>query len=368
MTRREFLQKSAMMIGAPLLLPGCAAHAAGEHYENAVRSVWRPFDGSVMNEPSALSLELVRYATLAPSSHNTQCWKFAIEPKAISILPDMTRRCPVVDPDDHHLFVSLGCAAENLVQAAQACGYRAIPHLEGGMVEHLRIGLQASKPVATPLFKAIPQRQCTRSEYDGKQLTAEEMALLERAGSGKGVRVLLFTEAAIIEKMLELLVQANMEQLNNPPFVSELLEWIRFSEQEAVEAGDGLFAGASGNPSVPRWIGQLLFDMFNTPKRENDKYVRQVRSSAGLAVFVSDADDKEHWIEAGRCYERFALQATALGIRNAFVNQPVEVAGTRSRLASMLGLGNARPDLIVRFGRGPEMPRSLRRPLSSVLA
>jgi hypothetical protein len=27
------------------------------------------------------------------------------------ILPDLSRRCPAVDPDDHHLFVSLGCAA-----------------------------------------------------------------------------------------------------------------------------------------------------------------------------------------------------------------------------------------------------------------
>lgn len=135
-----------------------------------------------------------------------------------------------------------------------------------------------------------------------------------------------------------------------------------------MEAGDGLFARASGNPSTSRWLGEILFDMFFTPKRENDKCVRQVRSSAGIAVFVSDADDKAHWIEAGRCYERFALQATALGIRNAFVNQPVEVPEFRAQLARMLGLGRGRPDLVVRFGRGPEMPRSLRRPLPSVMA
>jgi len=66
--------------------------------------------------------ELVRYATLAPSSHNTQCWKFRVGESAIAILPDLGRGCPVVDPDDHHLFVSLGCAAENLVQAAAAHG------------------------------------------------------------------------------------------------------------------------------------------------------------------------------------------------------------------------------------------------------
>ena len=120
-------------------------------------------------------------------------------------------------------------------------------------------------------------------------------------------------------------------------------------------------------PSLPRWLGRLVFGMFFTPRSENDKYARHVRSSAGIAIFVSAADDKQHWIEAGRCYERFALQSTALGIRNAMINQPVQVAALRPQLATALGIGGDRPDLVVRFGRGPAMPRSLRRPVQAVL-
>lgn len=119
-----------------------------------------------------------------------------------------------------------------------------------------------------------------------------------------------------------------------------------------------------------------MFDLFFRPASENDKLARQLRSSAGVAVFVGGADDpsgarpdhKAAWIELGRAYERFALQAAALGIRNAHLNQPVEVASLRPQLASLLGLPGHRPDLLIRFGRGPGMPRSLRRPLQSVLA
>jgi len=92
-----------------------------------------------------------------------------------------------------------------------------------------------------------------------------------------------------------------------------------------------------------------------------------VRSSPGIAVFVGLAADKAHWVEVGRCYEGFALQATALGIRNAFLNQPVEVAALRPPFAAALGLTDQRPDLVVRFGRGPVLPRSLRRPVDAVL-
>ena len=114
---------------APAALGGAAARSASSSagaarsYEAAATRIWRtgPLQGL---SGTALSQELVRYATLAPSSHNTQCWKLAMDGQGITILPDFSRRCPVVDPDDHHLFVSLGCAAENLVQAAQAFGLR----------------------------------------------------------------------------------------------------------------------------------------------------------------------------------------------------------------------------------------------------
>ena len=156
-------------------------------------------------------------------------------------------------------------------------------------------------------------------------------------------------------------------QLENPDFVSELERWIRFSDREAIRTGDGLTARSMGSPSVPRWLGRLIFRLLLRVKTENKKYAGQIRSSSGIAVFVSNANDKAHWVEAGRCYERFALQATALGIRNAFVNQPVEESSVRPDFAKALGLGEGRPDLVVRFGSGKEMPRSLRRPLESVL-
>jgi hypothetical protein len=118
---------------------------------------------------------------------------------------------------------------------------------------------------------------------------------------------------------------------------------------------------------LPGWLGGKLFDLFFTTKSENDKYARHLRSSAGVAVFAGRAADKASWVDVGRAYERFALQCAALGIRNAFVNQPVEVASLRPAFASAVGLGAVRPDLVVRFGRGPRMPASLRRPVPSVL-
>jgi hypothetical protein len=282
-------------------------------------------------------------------------------------LPDLSRRCPVVDPDDNHLFVSLGCAAENLIQAALANGLKGHASFDAAGGNALRVALEPTSPVASTLFQAIPERQSTRGEYDGKPIARQELQLLEKAGTGSGVRVILLTERQAMETVLEYVVQGNTVQMNDQAFVEELKKWIRFSSDEAVRMGDGLYAASSGNPPLPTWLGSLLFGLFFTPKSENDKYARQVRSSAGIAIFVSDDPGPDQWVEVGRCYERFALQSAALGIRNAMLNQPVEVPTLRPQFAAFMGIGERKPDLVVRFGRGPKLPSSLRRPVEAVL-
>ncbi len=365
MTRRKFIAVTAIAsVGGALTVYSLSRESSD--YANAVQQTWRHAATDTAN-PSLMMRELARYATLAPSSHNTQCWKFRLGEQSVSILPDFQRRCPVVDPDDHHLFVSLGCAAENLLQAAAAMGLHGHASFATGANEALDIALEPAQIARSPLFEAITRRQTTRTEFDGKPLSNEELQLLEQAGTGNGVQVHLLTGKPAMEAVLDFVIQGNTAQIRNPAFVRELKDWIRFNHAQAVESGDGLFSRSSGNPSLPPWLGSRLFDFFFTEKAENDKYARQVRSSAGIAVFVSAADDKAHWIEAGRAFERFALQATAIGVRNAHLNQPVEVPSLRPQFAGLLGITQGRPDLVVRFGRGPEMPRSLRRPLDAVL-
>ncbi|NCA72508.1 MAG: Tat pathway signal protein [Sphingobacteriia bacterium] len=319
------------------------------------------------DHPDARQLELVSHAILAPSSHNTQCWLFRLDPECIAILPDRRRRCPVVDPDDHHLFVSLGCAAENLLQAAPALGWRGEARFQSEAGGSVAVALDTGPVERSALFEAIATRQSTRCDYDGRALSGAELRALAVAGSGTGVRVVLLTDRALMERVLELVVEGNRAQLNDPAFLRELKHWVRFNARQAKATGDGLFAACAGNPSLPAWLGGALFERLVSAETENTKTVRQVRSSAGLAVFVSEVDAPAHWIEAGRAFERFALQATVLGVRTAHLNQPLEVPALRSELAAAIGLDRGRPDLLVRFGRGPLMPRSFRRPASHVV-
>jgi hypothetical protein len=331
-------------------------------YKKAVSETWRHCGFTADNK----YMNLVRYATLAASSHNTQPWKFILGSERISILPDLSRRCPAVDPDDHHLFASLGCAVENLLWAAKAAGL--LGHLSyDSFTSTVQVDLEEAPPSRSAIFEAIPNRQCSRAEYDGTDLTGEQLNLLENAGSGNGVSLLLLTANKDREQVAEYVAQGNTAQFGDPRWAYELRTWVRFNSRDAVRTRDGLYGPVMGSPDVPRWLGQVFMRLALSAKNQNRKDIKNIRSSAAIAVFFSDDDDKRHWIEAGRCYQRFALQAAALNLRTAFINQPVEVPALRPQFAASLGIGKCRPDLVVRIGHGPEMPRSLRRPLEQVL-
>ena len=121
--RVQAVRRRVLLGDAAVALAGAGAAYAGLRKTGSMTE----YDESIAQTRAALSeqpgmQDLVRYATLAPSGHNTQPWRFQLRTGQITILPDISRRTPIVDPDDHHLFVGLGCAAENLVLAAAARG------------------------------------------------------------------------------------------------------------------------------------------------------------------------------------------------------------------------------------------------------
>lgn len=364
MNRRQWLIGG----GAVVALGSGGAYLASEAMGSA--SDYRAGNESLRRPlaEAASSRELIRYATLAPNGHNTQPWMFRVADQRIDILPDFTRSTPVVDPDDHHLFVSLGAAAENLSLASAARGLPgtiAFNPAAGGCVVFTS---EPGPPTASDMFDAIPKRQSTRADYDGRPVSPADLKRLTGAALMPGVDLILLTDKPRIERVRELVLEGNSAQMADPAFMRELRSWLRFNPQQALRTGDGLYSAATGNPALPDWLGPRAFDLLTTAKSENEKYASQIRSSSGIAVFAGAQADPAHWIAVGRACQRFSLQATALGLKHAYINQPVEVAALRPDLASLVGMPGRRPDIVMRFGYGADLPFSARRPARIVSA
>jgi hypothetical protein len=355
--RRRFLN-TALGVGPGTMGFSTPATVASMTYERAATAIRAPLQSTPRDR------ELVRFATLAANSHNTQPWAFVATADRIVIAPDFARRCPAVDPDNHHLFVSLGCAAENLSLAALSLGIRTESRVDG---DTIIVDLESTTAATSALFEAIPARQSTRAKYDGRPVETRDLALLEKACVEPGVSAIFITENGKIANVVDYVLRGNSAQMRDKAFMNELVSWIRFSEADAVATMDGLFSRSSGNPTLPAWIARVLLRFLFTESGENQKYREHIESSAGVVVLSAEKSDIAHWVAVGRACQRFGLQATALGLKYAFINQPVEVAALRAEFASYLGIGERRPDIVMRFGAGPDLPKSLRRPAQQVM-
>jgi hypothetical protein len=321
-------------------------------------------------DTTARFIELINYATLAPSGHNTQPWRFSIDGNTIRIFPDLTRRLPVVDPDDHALYISLGCALENLILAANNAGYDTkvsyFPTSEPQecLVVQLKEGFKAQDD---KLFRAIIERQSTRSTYDGKPIPQEHLRMLEDASRQEGAALMLITLPEDIEPIILFVKEGNCAQFNDKVFVQELVSWIRFNKKEAEQHQDGLASYAMGSPSVPRWLGKIVFGLMASGEKQASICEKAIRSSSALMIFIAQTNNKTTWVKVGQSFERVALTATSLNIRMAHLNMPCEVVSVRAKLAEHLGLPDTHPLLLLRIGYAQAMPRSPRRAVKEVI-
>lgn len=193
---------------------------------------------------------LIRYATLAPNGHNTQPWRFAVSSNRITLRPDVSRRTPVMDPDDHHVFVSLGCAAETLALAEAARGRAGdlrFDEVDGGAIAFDHSHTPGSRSV---LFDAIPKRQSTRNIYDGRPVSSDELATLATAAAMPGIDLVLITDRPRMGHLRDLVAAGNGAQTGDPAFIRELKSWLRFNPRQALRTGDGLYSATVGSRST----------------------------------------------------------------------------------------------------------------------
>jgi Nitroreductase family len=312
---------------------------------------------------------VLRYAVLAPSSHNSQPWLFYIDGNAVEIYADRARRMPVVDPEDRELVMSCGAALYNLRLALRHFGEGSdVAVLPEGTSSGLLATVRLTGTATTPdpqleeQFAAIPNRHTCRRAFDQAPIDAEVPQRLHQAAFAEGARLVDVPEERR-NSVTSLVTEADFVQMSHPDFRRELAHWMRPSHPARDDGMPGYALGLSELQSV---AGPLIIRTFDIGMSQAAKDDELSRGSALLALIVTETDDVTDWIAAGQALQRVLLTATATGLQASFLNQPIEVSSMRLQLARALALeGN--PQLLLRFGYGPSAAPTPRRPLSDVL-
>ncbi|MEL7833477.1 Acg family FMN-binding oxidoreductase [Fodinibius sp. Rm-B-1B1-1] len=321
-------------------------------------------------EPLTDLKEIIRYGIQAPSGHNTQPWLYSVNENEINLYPDFSRALPVVDSDNHALYISLGCAAENIVIAATYYGLQA--NVSTNEVEDSKpfivISLATDDSIKKdPLFAYIEDRQSTRNEYSDYKVPEADLSVLSNSFELEGIELIVLTGESEINKLEPLIIEGSNNQFQNREFVEELVDWFRFSKAEAEKKGDGLWIKSMGLPNMNSFIGNIVMKYFVTANSEAKRWKKLIDATAGFALFTVDQNEISQWVTLGRAFQRFGLTATKLNISHAHVNMPCEELEVRQKLVEKFNLGSKHPLLLIRFGYSDKMPYSFRRDLDQVI-
>lgn len=313
---------------------------------------------------------LLRYAVLAPSSHNAQPWKFEVRKGEIWIYGDPGRRLPAADPDDREMILGIGAAILNLRVAAAhfgaACEVRYRP--DPGRRDLLACARlwETSEPdrELADLFPAIPLRRTHRGPYLARPLAEADLRRLRGLPEGREAGVRIFIDRAIQARVAELVRQGDRILFSRPAFRRELGDWVRPAR---TLRGDGIAGDGLGIPGILSPFGPWFLRTFNTGRIGAGVDARRARDASALAV-VTSRDLPESLLEAGEIMERFLLTLTRTGLQYAYLNQPVEVPELREALRSHLGLADGWPQVLLRIGyAAPRKSAMPRRPLDDSL-
>ncbi len=297
--------------------------------------------------------KIFRYASFAPSSHNSQPWRIkALKDSGLGfvIQSDSSRWLPQVDPFNREVMLSIGAFWENLRQAAVAFGVEAQTEivavhstdadiLKVKLVEHPHPNHQPAE-----ILTLMENRSTNRSRYEKKALSPFH---LEECQALLPEHLTYFPrESEKGEWMAHGLIEAMRRQAFNDGKQAELAEWLRFSRSQATERGDGITAEMLGLSGIVKfsWYTFMtpksaLFKMFRNSSVNSMK--ERVTWCGGFFVITSEDGSVPSLLQAGREFERLALKCTRLEIEVQPVSQVIQEVPWNQRLE--VGLGLSKP-------------------------
>jgi hypothetical protein len=299
---------------------------------------------------------LLAAAVAAPSIHNTQPWRFRLDPhhQVLEVHAAPERTLPLTDPLHRAQYLSVGAAVFNLRLAALHLGLRPEvrllpdPHNPGLLATVRLIGpLGADEQPPDPgLYEAIARRHTSRMPFTGRPVPEPIVAEMTSAAHAAGAR-LHVPDIAGTRRLLHLTAAAEARNQAHPDRTAETLTWITAPGSDAPY---GIPVTALGPPDAGRRIPMRDFTgpvpAVRRPARWFERHVQ-------LGLLWTAHDRREDWLRAGQALQYVLLTATAHGLRTSLLHQAMEWPDLRTA-GALPRHKRCHPQVLIRFGYGPD--------------
>jgi hypothetical protein len=324
--------------------------------------------------------QVLELASLAPSVHNTQPWRFVWDGSALHVLEDPTRSLPVLDPDGRERVISCGAVVLHarlaLGELGHACRTTVLPDpARPELLATLTVdGAAEPSEQDRALASAIRRRATDRDPYDVRRVPEDVRRALRLAAEQEGAWLRFVGDDGSDDavELQVLLSSADDSQRSDPAYLAELAAWRRDREREGVPS--------AALPSVPADHRGSTWVVRDFDAGAPGAGAEEPGAGAGAAqtdpppaehpavlVVGTQGDTREDWLVAGQALARVLLRATLDGVAAQPLTQVLEVPVLRARMRHALRVVG-HPQMLLRVGYGSAGRASQRRPVEEVVS
>lgn len=326
-----------------------------------------PRDFPRTGSPESQLRFLLRYAILAPSSHNTQPWIWEIEGDEVVLRADRKRAMPALDPQGRELIMSCGAALQHFCLAIRAFGYahlvRILPPGDSDDVL-ARVRLSTPRPPSEDdelLFRFISKRHTHRGAFEDRGLPVELLSSLQQDAMHEGASLFFAQSTDDREEIIELIQRGDLIQNRNPAIRRDVADWMAPSGNRS----DGIPARALGIGDLVSHIAPVAHRLLDRGDAVADKNRKLAEEAPVLVVLSTMGEGPQAWLAAGQALGRILLRARAADVWASFFSQPVQVNDAWFQLRHMVGVYQF-PQLVFRLGYAQPVPATPRRTVDEV--
>jgi hypothetical protein len=215
------------------------------------------------------------------------------------------------------------------------------------------------------LYSALIERRSNPRPFDGRAIAIQSRTQL-LSQVGEEVRVHWLEDHDDVRAVGDIVHDAVEEVMADKRAQSERTAWLRGSDGDIRDHGDGITAERLGLGGPARWFaGRSLrpeSHFYGWGSSSLAKDTRDlVRSSGALALLTLPQRSDAGWLVGGQAYERFALRAATLGVAQHPLAAPVASERHRLIMAQRFHAEGEEPLLLVRLGHAkPPSPTARR--------
>lgn len=304
----------------------------------------------------------LRYAVLAPSSHNTQPWRFVVEDESVALYADRSRVLPALDPTGREALISCGAALFYLRIALRHFAYSAPEELlpdrrHPELLARIWLG-DWHRPTRdeNDLFSAMRMRRTYRKPFDRGAIPPDLVRVMQYDAALGRVGLYAVDDARRKRQLAELVAQADRMQYADKAVRSDVAAWMR---DNRTTAHDGIPGYALGENEVVSLAEPFMLRTFDTGWMHASHDASLAAHASALVGLATANDTPVDWVGCGEVLARILLRACVAGVYASYLNQPIEVPALRPRVQELLGAREL-PQVLLRMGYAHEVKAAVK--------